>query len=72
LTHCLVGLIDSDYPGQPTVSCWNRGTEPCTVHPGDRIAQRVVVPVTQVELEVLEDFESSQRAAGGLPQSGRR
>ena len=35
----LVGLIDSDYQGQLMVSCWNRGTEPFTVHPGDRIAQ---------------------------------
>lgn len=68
----LVGLIDSDYQGQLMVSCWNRGTEPFTVHPGDRIAQLVVVPVMQVELEVVEDFESSQRAAGGFGHSGRR
>ena len=68
----LVGLIDSDYQGQLMVSCWNRGTEPFTVHPGDRIAQLVVVPVMQVELEVVADFESSQRAAGGFGHSGRR
>jgi dUTP pyrophosphatase len=68
----LVGLIDSDYQGQLMVSCWNRGAEPFTVHPGDRIAQLVVVPVMQVELEVVEDFESSQRAAGGFGHSGRR
>jgi len=68
----LVGLIDSDYQGQLMVSCWNRGAEPFTVHPGDRIAQLVVVPVIQVELEVVEDFASSQRAAGGFGHSGRR
>jgi dUTP pyrophosphatase len=68
----LVGLIDSDYQGQLMVSCWNRGTEPFTVHPGDRIAQLVVVPVIQVELEIVEDFASSQRAAGGFGHSGRR
>ena len=68
----LVGLIDSDYQGQLMVSCWNRGAEPFTVHPGDRIAQLVVVPVVQVELEVVEDFASSQRAAGGFGHSGRR
>jgi dUTP pyrophosphatase len=67
----LVGLIDSDYQGQLMVSCWNRGAEPFTVHPGDRIAQLVVVPVIQVELEVVEDFASSQRAAGGFGHSGR-
>ena len=54
------------------VSCWNRGSEPFTVQPGDRIAQLVVVPVLQVELEVVEDFDSSQRAAGGFGHSGRR
>ena len=67
----LVGLIDADYQGQLMVSCWNRGAEPFTVHPGDRIAQLVVVPVMQVELEVVEDFASSQRAAGGFGHSGR-
>lgn len=68
----LVGLIDSDYQGQLMVSCWNRGTEPFTVHPGDRLAQLVVVPVLQVELEVVEDFATSQRAGGGFGHSGRR
>jgi dUTP pyrophosphatase len=68
----LVGLIDSDYQGQLMVSCWNRGLEPFTVRPGDRIAQLVVVPVMQVELEVVEDFALSQRAAGGFGHSGRR
>ena len=67
----LIGLIDSDYQGQLMVSCWNRGTEPFTVHPGDRIAQLVMVPVIQVELEVVEDFALSQRAAGGFGHSGR-
>ena len=68
----LVGLIDSDYPGPLRGSCWNRGSEPVTVQPGDRIAQLVVVPVLQVELEVVEDFATSQRAAGGFGHSGRR
>ena len=68
----LVGLIDSDYQGQLMVSCWNRGAEPFTVQPGDRIAQLVVVPVIQVELEVVEEFASSQRAAGGFGHSGQR
>lgn len=67
----LVGLIDSDYQGQLMVSCWNRGAEPYTVTPGERIAQLVVVPVVQVELEVVADFESSARGAGGFGHSGR-
>ena len=67
----LVGLIDSDYQGQLMVSCWNRGAEPYTVTPGERIAQLIVVPVVQVELEVVADFVSSARGAGGFGHSGR-
>jgi len=66
----LVGLIDSDYQGQLMVSCWNRGREPFTIRPGERIAQLVVVPVVQVELEVVEDFSTTQRGAGGFGSSG--
>ena len=67
----LVGLIDSDYQGQLMVSCWNRGREPFTIHPGDRIAQLVVVPVAQVELDVVEDFAATSRGGGGFGHSGR-
>ena len=67
----LVGLIDSDYQGQLMVSCWNRGAEPYTVTPGERIAQLVVIPVVQVELEVVADFVSSARGEGGFGHSGR-
>ncbi len=67
----LVGLIDSDYQGQLMVSCWNRGREPFTIRPGERIAQLVVVPVVQVDLEVVESFEDSARGAGGFGHSGR-
>jgi dUTP pyrophosphatase len=66
----LVGLIDSDYQGQLMVSCWNRGAESFTVRPGERIAQLVVVPVVQVELEVVADFAASARGAGGFGHSG--
>jgi dUTP pyrophosphatase len=67
----LVGLIDSDYQGQLMVSCWNRGREPFTVHPGERIAQLIVVPVVQVDLQVVEDFSTTARGAGGFGSSGR-
>jgi dUTP pyrophosphatase len=67
----LVGLIDSDYQGPLMVSVWNRGREPYTVQPGERIAQLVVVPVVQVQLEVVEDFAATSRGAGGFGHSGR-
>lgn len=66
----LVGLIDSDYQGQLFVSCWNRGNEPFTIEVGDRIAQLVIVPVAQVEFDIVEDFDSSQRGAGGFGSTG--
>ena len=67
----LVGLIDSDYQGPLMVSCWNRATQPYTVQPGERIAQLVVVPVVQVQLEVVEAFTGSERGAGGFGHTGK-
>ena len=68
----LVGLIDSDYQGELMVSCWNRGHAPFTVEPGDRIAQLVIVPVMQVELQQVDDFNETDRGAGGFGHSGRQ
>lgn len=68
----LVGLIDSDYQGPLMVSCWNRGNTAYTVQPGERIAQLVVVPVLQVQLQIVEAFEASERGAGGFGHSGQR
>ena len=67
----LVGLIDSDYQGQVFVSCWNRGQTTFTIQPGERIAQLVIVPVVQVELNVVESFEESPRGAGGFGSTGK-
>jgi dUTP pyrophosphatase len=67
----LVGLIDSDYQGQVMVSCWNRGQTPFTIEPGERIAQMIVVPVVQVDFEVVDVFTATARGAGGFGSSGR-
>ncbi len=67
----LVGLIDSDYQGQLFVSCWNRGRDAFVLEPLERIAQLVVVPVAQVALNVVEDFDESARGAGGFGSTGR-
>ena len=67
----LIGLIDSDYQGPLMVSLWNRGSAAFTVQPLDRIAQLVVVPVVQVEFEVVEEFAASKRGAGGFGSTGR-
>ena len=67
----LVGLIDSDYQGQLFVSCWNRGRETFIVNPMERIAQLVVIPVVQVELNVVESFSESERGGGGFGSTGK-
>lgn len=67
----LVGLIDSDYQGQVMVSCWNRGDQVYTIHPGDRIAQLVVVPIMQMDLQLVETFKPSERSGGGFGHTGR-
>ena len=67
----LVGLIDSDYQGQVGVSLWNRGKEAFVVNPMERIAQMVVVPVVQVQLNVVESFDASTRGAGGFGSTGK-
>ena len=67
----LVGLIDSDYQGELMISVWNRGQTAFTLEPGERLAQYVVVPVVQVELQTVETFDQSDRGAGGFGSSGR-
>ena len=67
----LVGLIDSDYQGPLMVSCWNRGRDPFTIQPLDRIAQLVIVPVAQASFSVVDAFDASERADGGFGSTGR-
>ncbi|GAB4037817.1 MAG: dUTP diphosphatase [Rubrivivax sp.] len=67
----LVGLIDSDYQGPLMVSCWNRGREPFTVQPMERIAQLVIVPVVQAAFRVVDDFAATSRGEGGFGSTGR-
>lgn len=66
----LVGLIDSDYQGELMVSCWNRGQTAFKISIGDRLAQLVLVPVVQAHFEIVQDFDESQRGAGGFGHSG--
>ncbi len=67
----LVGLIDSDYQGQIFVSTWNRGNQAFTIQPMERLAQLVVVPVIQVDLDVVDEFDASSRGAGGFGSTGK-
>ncbi len=66
------GTIDSDYRGLLQVVVVNLGQEPFTIHRGDRIAQLVIAPVVQVELEVTEDLAETERGEGGFGSTGRQ
>lgn len=68
----LVGLIDSDYQGELKISCWNRGHDHFTIHPGDRVAQLVFVPVLQATFEIVNSFDTSDRGEGGFGHSGSK
>ena len=65
------GTIDSDYRGPLGVALINLGTEPYTVHHGDRIAQAVVAPVVQATFEPVDILEETTRGAGGFGSTGR-
>jgi dUTP pyrophosphatase len=67
----LVGLIDSDYQGPLMVSLWNRGQSSFRIEPMERIAQMVIVPVVQVQFTIVDEFNDSQRGAGGFGSTGR-
>ena len=67
----LVGLIDSDYQGQLMISTWNRGQTAFTLNPMERLAQLVIVPVVQAEFNIVDDFEQSERGAGGFGSTGK-
>jgi dUTP pyrophosphatase len=67
----LVGLIDSDYQGQLFVSCWNRGQTHFTIEPGERIAQMLIVPVVQAQMNIVTEFSPTTRGEGGFGHSGQ-
>ncbi len=67
----LVGLIDSDYQGELMISTWNRSQTPFTIEPMERIAQLVIVPVVQMQMNIVQDFETSDRGTGGFGSTGK-
>ncbi len=67
------GTIDEDYRGEVQVLLVNHGPESFTIAHGDRIAQLVVAPVTQVEIESVNDeaaLGGTERGHGGFGSTG--
>lgn len=67
----LVGLIDSDYQGPLMISAWNRSDLAYTLQPMERLAQLVVLPVMQIQLNIVDDFTTSSRGASGFGSTGK-
>jgi dUTP pyrophosphatase len=70
-----VGTIDADYTAEIFMSAWLRtppGTEPIIIHPGDRIAQLVFLPILRPRFSIVDEFTvQTERGAGGFGSTGR-
>ena len=66
-----IGVIDSDYRGQIHAALYNTTDTPYTVHPADRIAQLMVVPVMCPTIRVVDDLPDTERGEGGFGSTGR-
>jgi len=66
-----VGVIDSDYRGEIMVGLYNSGESEYTVQPADRIAQLMVVPVVQAQIQMVDELDETQRGAGGFGSTGK-
>ena len=64
------GTIDSDYRGELKVIVINHGSEPFAIARGDRIAQLVLAPVTQVKWQEVPELDDTARGAGGFGSTG--
>ena len=66
-----VGVIDSDYRGEIMVGLQNSGESDYTIQPADRIAQLMITPVVQAQVELVEELDDTDRGAGGFGSTGR-
>ncbi len=64
------GTIDSDYRGEITVLLVNLGKDVVTVQPGDRVAQMIIAPVLQAQIEETGELSETQRGSGGFGHTG--
>ena len=73
----LAGLIDSNYRGELKVVLANLGKDTHVIKKGDKIAQLIVKPVEEVNIEEVDNIDTideapTERGAGGFGSSGLR
>ncbi len=66
-----VGIIDSDYRGDIHVFFENNGDKAHTINKGDRLAQMIIQPYVQVEFDIVDSLDETDRGAGGIGSTGR-
>lgn len=64
------GTIDSDYRGQIMVILLNTDRDAFVISNGDRIAQLIVAPVVQADIEEVIEISETERGSGGLGSTG--
>lgn len=65
-----VGVVDQDYRGEILVSLFNDAGAPKSIEKGERIAQLVIQPYLNVEIEDADDLSDTERGAGGFGSTG--
>lgn len=64
------GIVDAGYRGEIIVLAHNVSGDVIVVGKGERIAQIVIVPFLEVEFEVVEDLDDTDRGNGGFGSTG--
>lgn len=65
-----VGVIDQDYRGEIIVALHNDSDSVRFITPGERIAQLVVVPYLEIELNKVDKLNTTSRGGGGFGSTG--
>lgn len=64
------GTIDADYRGELMVLLINLSQEEFVINPGERIAQMVIARHEQIEFQLVEELDETERGAGGYGHTG--
>lgn len=67
-----VGIIDSDYRGEVIIALHNHSDLPQTIEPMERVAQLIILPYIQAELEEADELSNTERGTGGFGSTGRQ
>ncbi len=69
--HTLAGVIDAGYRGEYKIVLINHGNKSYTINKGDKIAQLLIMPVIQVEVNEVDELTDSSRGVGGFGSTGK-